>query len=463
MSHPRVLVVDDDDSTRASIRDFLDAKGFATDGADGCESALAALRAASYDAITLDYALPDGDAIGLLPRIKGVDPDVPVVILTGQGTIELAVQAIKEGAENFLTKPVSLGTLTVVLERLFAQQRSRLKSRAQEACTERASLDPFVGSSAAIRTLADQARRVAAAGRPVLIHGETGTGKGVLARWLHRHGPRAEEAFVDLNCAGLARDFLETELFGHEKGAFTGAASLKVGLLELAHRGTVFLDEIGDMDLAVQPKVLKVLEEKTFRRMGGVRDREIDVALVSASHHDLERRSREQLFRADLYYRLSAIPLHVPALRDRREDLQTLSQVILGSLAAELGRRPVELEPSAVAALAAYPWPGNIRELRNVLERAALLSDRDSLGAGDLRLASGGAGDTPAPPGTPPGAVAVDPPSTEKLTLEQVEKRHIEQVLRQARGRVEQAAKDLGIPRSTLYARIKKLGIATDD
>jgi DNA-binding NtrC family response regulator len=278
----------------------------------------------------------------------------------------------------------------------------------------------------------------------------------VLARWLHRNGPRADEAFVDMNCAGLSREFLETELFGHEKGAYTGAVVAKQGLLEVAHRGVVFLDEIGDLDPQVQPKLLKVLEEKRFRRLGDVRDRQVDVQLVAASHQSLPQLVQEKRFRSDLYFRISTIPLRVPALRERAEDIPVLARQLLGVLANDLGRRGLRLSADAERALTSYSWPGNVRELRNVLERAALLCGRDVLEASDLRFESTGALQ---PRGESLVATDTDG-SGGQLTLEGLERIHIERVLRELGGRVTEAAQRLGIPRSTLYQKIKRYGIA---
>jgi DNA-binding NtrC family response regulator len=341
-----------------------------------------------------------------------------------------------------------------MLRRLLESQREKRRQAAGRARQAREAVDPFTGTSAAIRRLAEDARKVAASSSPILIEGDTGSGKGVLARWLHRNGPRADEAFVDMNCAGLSREFLETELFGHEKGAYTGAVNTKQGLLEVAHRGVVFLDEIGDLDPQVQPKLLKVLEEKRFRRLGDVRDRQIDVQLVAASHQNLPQLVQEKKFRSDLYFRISTIPLRVPSLRERAEDIPVLARQLLGGLASDLGRRGLRLSADAERALTAYSWPGNVRELRNVLERAALLCGRDVLEACDLRFESEGAlhprGETPA---------AADA-ATAHLTLEELERIHIERVLRELSGRVTEASQRLGIPRSTLYQKIKRYRIA---
>src|SRR5438034_4215638 len=276
MARNRILVIDDEPGLRFGVRDFLELHGFEIDEAESCLKAQQIFRTSRPDIVIADYLLPDGTALDLLPRLKEIDSDIPLLILTAHGSIDLAVRAIKEGAEQFLTKPLELPALLVILERLLANQRNHHKPLASRSRAVRRAIDPFIGTSLAIRCLADQAKKVLATESPVLILGETGTGKGVLARWLHDNSPRAEEAFVDLNCAGLSRELLETELFGHEKGAFTGAVAAKPGLLEIADGGSAFLDEIGDMDITLQAKVLKVVEDNRFRRVDTVRDRQVD-------------------------------------------------------------------------------------------------------------------------------------------------------------------------------------------
>jgi DNA-binding NtrC family response regulator len=446
LSRNRILVVDDEASVRFGVRSFLESHGYEVAEAGLCSEAERSFRDSPPDAAVLDYLLPDGNALDLLGRLKALDADVPLIILTAHGSIELAVRAIKEGAEHFLTKPVELPALRVVLERLLENRKLRRRSLARTSRATREPPNPFLGASPAILRLEEEARRVLTSESPVLILGETGSGKGVLASWIHSSGPRADEAFVDLNCAGLGREFLETELFGHEKGAFTGAVAAKPGLLEVAHRGTVFLDEIGDMDLAVQAKLLKVLEEKRFRRLGDVRDRTVDVHLITATHHDLESLVGRGSFRQDLYYRISTLPLHVPPLRDRPEDIPLIAQRLLDGLGGELGRPGLRLSPAAEAALRDHPWPGNVRELRNVLERAILRTDGEILGSESLVFSA-----TPAAAGTPDIEV--------HLTLREVERRHIMKALHEEGGHVERAARRLGVPRSSLYDKIKRLEI----
>ena len=445
---PRILLVDDETAVRTAVRDFLELSGFEVDEAAGCAEAEARLRSSPPDAAILDFRLPDGTALDILPKIKAADATIPAVVLTAHASIDLAVRAIQNGAEQFLTKPVELPALRVILDRALENQRIRRKEIARRTRREREDVDPFLGESPAIRALSEQARRSLETESPVLIQGETGSGKGVLARWLHVHGKRAEEAFVDLNCAGLSREFLESELFGHEKGAFTGAVSSKPGLFEVAHRGTLFLDEIGDVDLQVQPKLLKVLEEQQFRRLGEVRDRRVDVRLIAATHHDLAARSREKTFRSDLYFRISTIPIAIPPLRSRPEDVPALTRHFLATLPASLARGGVRLASDAERVFAGYPWPGNIRELRNVLERALLFGDGAVLSARDLRFDAG-----PDSGGTRDGAEDLD------LTLKDVEIRHIRRVLEAEHGNVERAAARLEVPKSSLYEKIRRHGI----
>jgi DNA-binding NtrC family response regulator len=395
----------------------------------------------------LDFRLPDGDALELIPRLRAADPDVPLIVLTGHGSIDLAVRTIKEGAEHFLTKPPELAALATLIERTLENQRTRRRDQAvRRTLEERWAPDPFLGATSAVAALGAEARLAVASESPVLIMGETGSGKGVLARWLHAHGSRAEEAFVDVNCAGLSRELLESELFGHARGAFTGAIADKKGLLDVAHRGTLFLDEIGDMDLALQPKFLKVLEEKRFRRLGEVAERRVDVRLVAATNQDLAQLVGEKRFRADLYYRVNTLVLRVAPLRERIADVPALAGALLHGLAHEMGRPELELGPDATEALLTHSWPGNVRELKNVLERGVLAADGRQIQRRHLRFDS-----APAPAGR--GFEAVH------LTLEQLERRHIERVLELEKGQVVAAAERLGIPRSTLYQKLKEFGI----
>jgi DNA-binding NtrC family response regulator len=444
MSKKRILIGEDDSSIRFALSEFLQSIDYQVTEANTCEAIRQSFRTSSPDAAILDYSLPDGTAMDLLPFLKQSYSSVPLIVLTGNGTIELAVQAIKEGAEQFLTKPVQMSAIAVMLERLLKNQRNQRKQLAGKVREKRESVDPFVGVSAAIKQVAEEAERVSFSHCPVLIAGETGTGKGVLARWLHDHSPRAEEPFVDLNCAGFGKELLESELFGHEAGAFTGALTRKLGLLEVAQRGSVFLDEIGDMDLQIQPKLLKVLEEKQFRRLGDVQERQLDVRLIAASHADLNQLIRNKKFRSDLYFRVSTVVIRMPALRERVEDIPLLAQNFFQRMAVDLGRMHLTLSERALETLSAYSWPGNIRELKNVMERAVLLAPGESIQPRDLRLEY----------------VSSSPEQDESpRTFRESQRFHIEKALTVERWNVARAASRLGMSRSSLYNKIKTLGI----
>jgi DNA-binding NtrC family response regulator len=441
---PQVLVVDDEPGVRFGVRESLEGNGFEVTEAATCGEAEETFRQSGPEVVLLDYRLPDGSALDLLRRFKAIDSSVPLLVLTAYGSIELAVEAVKEGAEQFLTKPVDMPTLLVMLERLVENRRNRLRQAANEQTRSLHALNPFLGGSNAIRELAAHARSLLAAEGPVLILGETGSGKGVLARWLHDNGPRAREPFIDFNCAGLTPELVESELFGYEKGAFTGAATSKPGLLEVAHRGAVFLDEVADVDLRVQAKLLKVVEEQRFRRLGDVRDRRVRIRLLAATSRDLPALLQEGAFRRDLYFRISTFMLRIPALRERTEDIPLLAELLLTRCAAEMGRSDLALSPDALRALRSHSWPGDIRELRNVIERAVLLSRRGHLEARDLQfdsVPSAGAG------------YNLD------LSLNELERQHIERVLAAEGGSVVRAAKRLQMPRSSLYQKMKRYGL----
>jgi len=443
---PKILLIEDDPAVRHGIAAFLRANGLDVDEVDTCQKALERFRAVGHDVVVADYSLPDGTSLDILPQVKKLSEETPFVILTAHGSIDLAVRAIKDGAEQFLTKPVESKALLVLVKRLLQQQRLR-KRQELVARTQPGMLDPFVGTSPQVRRLDEQAALMLEWDSPVLILGETGSGKGVLARFLHAHGPRREEAFVNLNCAGLTRELLESELFGHERGAFTGAVNPKPGMLEVGHRGIVFLDEIGDMDPAIQPKLLKALEEKTFRRLGDVRDRHVDIRLIASTNLDLEQMVRAKKFRDDLFYRISTLTLRIPPLRERPEDIPVLARNILASVCMRMGRPIALLAPDAESLLTRYPWPGNIRELANVLERAMILVKGDTLDAQGLGLDT-----VPQPSPREDGRL---------LTMKEMERHHVERVLARTGGSVTEAAAILGMARRTLYDRMKSLGLRT--
>ena len=448
MFKSRLLLVEDEASCRETIQTYLGTYGYEIVEAGTCARAIDELTSELPDLLVLDYTLPDGTALDVLRHLKMHNVDLPVIVLTGNGSIELAVTAIKEGAEQFLTKPIELASLAVVVDRAIEHRHNsrRLKATQSRSAGGAGSDDLFGGRSAAVHALGRDARAAAGCDAPILIEGETGTGKGMLARWIHSASGRSAESFVDLNCAGLPRDLLESELFGHEKGAFTGAVGAKPGLLEAAHRGTMFLDEIGDTDMAIQPKLLKAVEEKRFRRLGDVGERRVDVRFIAATNKSLAALVDEGKFREDLYYRINTLVLRLPPLRHRKPDIPYLSAQLLQQLARDIRRPVAHLDVEAEEALSAHAWPGNIRELRNVLERAMLLSSSTVIRRADLRLAAT----------TPQTRAASSAPAIAPTgTLDEVEWQHITSVLGDEKGSVARAAQRLGIPRSTLYQKLK--------
>jgi DNA-binding NtrC family response regulator len=439
-----VLVVDDEEVVRHAIRICLGGRGFDVDVASGWSCVRARCASFCPDAIILDHQLTDGEGVELLAELRTFAPNIPVVIVTGHATVDLAVRALRGGAVHFLTKPVDLSSLEDALHAALGGSERAVSGTRRRV----GAIDPFLGKSAAIEALREVAERYRESDRPILLLGETGSGKSILARWFHESGPRSASAFVDLNCAGLARELLESELFGHERGAFTGAQASKTGLLELADGGTVFLDEIGDMDPGIQPKLLKVLEEKRFRRLGQVRDRSVDIRLISATHQDLAAAVRENKFRGDLYYRVSALPLILPPLRERREDIPAIAEDLLHRLCSDSRRAPAGLTRAAFRKLAEQRWPGNIRELKNVLERTLTMTLGDEIDDVDLRF------DSLLPVMERPREL-----TGSELTYRQHEAHILARALEAEGWRVVAAAKRLGMPRSSLYYRIKVLGL----
>jgi DNA-binding NtrC family response regulator len=447
----KLLVVDDDPHVCNGMSEALRSEGYQVRTAGSVSEALGIAGNEPLDAALVDHGLPDGSALDFLQRLRGRGDTTPVLVFSGTGTCELAVAAIKAGADDFLSKPVRSPVLLEMLERLLARRRAQGTLAAPGRSRVTGRFDPFIGTSAAIRNLSQLAHAVLHSQAPVLILGETGTGKGVLARWLHDHGRRASAAYVDLNCAGLGKELVESELFGHRRGAFTGAATDKGGLLELAHTGTLFLDELGDLDLTVQPKLLKVLEEKRFRRLGDVQAREVDVRLIAATHRDLQRMVEAGSFREDLQFRINTLVFELPSLRSRPEDIVPVACALLDRISAEQGRPSVELSEAACDALHRHPWPGNLRELRNTLERALIFCHGDRLELDMLRLHSSC--------GSAPRARFSSQRALESLA--DVERRYVVRALQEENGKVDAAARRLGIARSSLYAKIKRFGLPT--
>jgi len=444
MNGSTVLIVDDERTLARSIKAFLTESGYNAEVAGTAEQALELLERLRPDVIFLDVRLPGMSGIELLQKIREFDPAVPVVIMTAFGTIEGAVDAVKRGAFDYLKKPVDLDELKLLADRARAHSLMRQELSYYRARTAReAPFAGIVGDSPAMRAVLDRARQVAALDDvpPILITGETGTGKGLVARSIHSSGPRAAKPFIEVNCTALPGALMEAELFGHERGAFTDAKESKIGLFEAAESGFLFLDEIGDVELSLQGKLLRAIEERVVRRVGGVRDRKVDVRILTATNRDLEKESQQGRFRKDLYFRLAVIVLHLPALRERSDDVLLLAEEFLRRFSLKYGREVRRIDPPARDALVAYSWPGNVRELSHVIERAVLWSQGPALDAGSLSL------------------IEPEPARSSGSDLIQWERSMIEQALREAGGNQTKAAQRLGISRDTLRYRIKKFGI----
>ncbi len=369
----RLLIVDDEDGIRFSLRGILEDEGHTVFEAASAEEGLAFLEKESVDLMFLDIWMPGMDGLSMLKIVHAQYPALPVLMISGHGTIETAVAAIKKGAHDFIEKPLSLEKIIIAVERaLEFHALKRENTKLRELLDDQDSSGPM-GTSPVMLSLREQINRVAPLDTWVLITGENGTGKELVARAVHTASRRNDKPMVALNCAAIPEELIESELFGHEKGAFTGADSAKIGKFEMAHQGTLFLDEIGDMSLKTQAKILRILQEKSFERVGGNKILYADVRVIAATNKDLEAAIRDGSFREDLYYRLRVFPLVVPPLRERGDDVLLLSEYLAATLAQDLGLKPITFAPDAQRALLAYPWPGNVRELRNFLERMIIL------------------------------------------------------------------------------------------
>lgn len=446
----RILIVDDDANIASGLSALLEDE-WEVRSANTGKQAIVAFAEFSPDVVLLDVNLPDASGIDLLHQFKMYSEAVAVIMMSGAGTFEKVVESIKSGAETFLAKPFDYDTLSLTLgsvSRMLATQRQLVALQRNEP----GSIEKLPGISPAIEHLNQLLGQVSRAPSPILIEGESGTGKGVFAKLIHNRSPRARAPFVDLNCAGLSKELLESELFGHERGAFTNATNTKPGLFEIAGDGTLFLDEIGEMDIAIQARLLKALEEKRFRRVGGVRDLSASFRLIAATNRDLAGEVGAGRFRNDLYYRLNVVRIRMPALRDRLEDVPILVDVILRPLAKEMARTLPVISPRALKKLQTYHWPGNVRELRNVLERALLTFNGKELHSEDLLLESdGGAGGvrTPGSGMTPSSEWDIRP-------LDDVIADYVAAAIEAAGGNMRKAARQLHISPSTLYARLKE-------
>jgi DNA-binding NtrC family response regulator len=442
---------------RTALRLLLSEEGIDVQAVASPAAALAAAAERSFDAALLDlnYArdtTSGGEGIDLLARLRQQDPDLPIVVMTAWATIELAVQVMQAGARHFIEKPWENARLLAVVRNQLELGRALRRARRLEA--ENAVLRgpgasderPVIGASRAMSDLLALAGRVAGADAPVLLTGENGTGKSLLARWIHRRSARAAGPFIEVNAGGIPEPLFESEMFGHVKGAFTDAREPRAGRFEVAEGGTLFLDEIGNLPAGAQAKLLRVLECGEFEPVGSSRTRRADVRIVAATNADLGGLEAQGRFRQDLFFRLNLVELHLPALRDRREDIPLLAAAALARAASRYRREVEGFTADALAALDAYGWPGNVRELQNVVERAVLLADGPRIAARDLRLA--------------PSAPAA--PSLQEMSLEDAERALLRAALRRSAGSVQDAARALGLSRSAMYRRMEKLGLRSD-
>jgi two-component system nitrogen regulation response regulator NtrX len=447
---PSILVVDDEPGVRSSLSGVLRDEGFEVEAASSGEECLDRAARSAYDVIVLDVWLPGIDGIVTLQRLRERKIDAQVVMISGHGNIESAVRAIKMGAFDFVEKPLSIEKTVLVVRNALRQRDLEAENRALRARVDRQHV--MVGESFAMRQLREQVEMAAPTNGRVLIYGDNGTGKELVARTIHQLSRRRQGPFIEVNCAAIPEELIESELFGHQKGAFTGAVADKPGRFEQANAGTIFLDEIADMSLKTQAKVLRVLQEQVMERVGGTQRIKVDVRVLAATNKDLVAEIRAGHFREDLYFRLNVIPIFVPPLRDRQDDIPLLADHFMALMAAEYGRRPKRLAPEAVGRLQQYGWPGNVRELRNVIERLMIMVPGDTITAQDLAfLGHDNVRGLPSATGTTlPLAEA----------REQFERDYILRALAEQHGNISRTADALGVERSNLYKKMKAFGIA---
>jgi len=445
-----VLIVDDEEGIRRSLAGILGDEGFETTPAADGERAIESLaRDGLPDLVLLDIAMPGRDGVEILREIGERWPHLPVVMMSGHGTIETAVKTTRYGAYDFIEKPLSIDKVLLTIQHALAETRLSVENRQLRAENLRA--HEILGDSDLVMNLKRQIRVAAPTNGWVLVTGENGTGKELVARQIHLQSKRAEGPFVEVNCAAIPEELIESELFGHEKGAFTGAVALKRGRFELANGGTLFLDEIADMSLMTQAKVLRVLQEQSFERVGGTETLEVDVRVVAATNKNLEEEITRGGFREDLFYRLNVIPFHVPPLRERAEDIPSLALHFVEEFCAESGMRPKEIDPAALELLRSHPWPGNVRELRNLIERLVIMSPGARIEAGDLPAAM---------------RVSVAPDGRGSRSLEEArrsfEREYLLARLAEHGWNISRTAEAIGIARESLSRKIKAYKIEVE-
>jgi DNA-binding NtrC family response regulator len=450
---PVILIVEDEAKMRRLLELNLGEDGFTTFSAGDAESGLKLLRENSIDLVVTDLKLPGMNGLEFLHAVKHQNAALPVVVMTAFGTVETAVEAMKAGASDYVLKPFSLAEMRMVIHKELDVHNLREENRSlREALGKRYAHPNIVAQSPKMQEVLATMERVAPTNSTVLLGGETGVGKDLIARAIHQKSRRASGPFIKINSTAIPENLLESELFGYEKGAFTGATASKPGKFELADKGTLFLDEIGDVPSAIQVKLLRVLQEREFERLGGTRTVKVDVRLVAATNRDLRAALEEGTFREDLYYRLNVVPIDIAPLRERREDIPELVHLFISRFSGESSKPIAGITPEAMQILVNYHWPGNVRELQNILERACALAKGTTLGASDIHLDL-------RPPRAADSANHFLP---EGMTLEQWEDEMIQEALKRSNGNKSQAARLLGLSRNALRYRLSKIGIADE-
>lgn len=456
---PLIVLVDDDPDIVALASRFLEQGGYASEAFSDAESCLSGFSRLMPDVVCLDLGLPGMDGMETLKRIKDLEPHLPVVMLTADNTVHSAVQAMQEGAYDYLVKPIDRGKFLTTIKNAVDRSRMSLRLAQLEREAEGRGYPGIIGETPPMRVLFRHLDRLAASDVSVLIHGESGVGKELVARAIHEQGGRKRSPFVALNCAAIPENLQESELFGHERGAFTGATDRRVGRFEQANRGTLFLDEVAELSLGLQAKLLRVLQERTFQRVGGATDIKSDFRLLAATHRNLSDEVAAGRFREDLFFRIAVFELEVPPLRERADDIPRLIARLMSEIT---GGRTVTIHPDAVAHLKAYSWPGNVRELSNAIQRAWVASSGQEITVDDLPDRVRSAPSTvPASQPATPQAISADSPSeiTAVGTLENLERLAIERALVRHDGNLSEVGRQLGIGRTTLYRKLKQFGL----
>ena len=441
---PRILIVDDEQIVRESLANWLKEENYQVEAAENGPVALEKIKQAPFQVVLLDLKMPGMDGIQVLTTLKKDFPDIEVIIMTAYGSVNTAVEAIKAGAYDYIVKPFDPEEVALLIKKILEHKNLILENiLLRQKLEDKYEFEDLIGKSAAMQQVFDLIRNVAPTQATVLITGESGTGKELVAKAIHAISPRRYEPFIALSCGALPDTLLESELFGYEKGAFTGAAHTKKGRFEMADGGSLFLDEVGEISLKTQIDLLRVLQEKAFRRLGGSELIKVDVRIISATNRDLSQAIAQGIFRSDLFYRLNVVGLHLPSLRERKEDIPLLAKHFLRRYAIEINKKIERLAPSALELLMEYSWPGNVRELENAIERAVVISPGHELTAKDFTFLQ-------------PSPGLSNGPSAKNL--QELEKQHIHRILEENHWNISKTAVDLGIDRVTLYNKIKKYG-----